>query len=241
MDKLLAQLSRLYLMPDAIPAGQDARGLLPPVSLVSAEGLVRAAVIDFPRLQGGAPDRHWLNLCAVANALQETFGFPAPAVSITGESGYRLWLSLAEAVPEGDLRRFVSMLRERHFPELELALSEQVQLPPALNPGSGKWAAFIHPGMGASFAEEAGLDMEPPAHAQLAFLEGLASIGKAQFLDALVALKQQETGMEAAPAPAPAPAAEGLLLKDATLEDIVRHLHAMHIEPTFRHLLPHRD
>jgi len=28
-----------------------------------------------------------------------------------------------------------------------------------------------------------------------------------------------------------------LLLKDATLEDIVRHLHAKNIEPTFRHLV----
>jgi hypothetical protein len=30
------------------------------------------------------------------------------------------------------------------------------------------------------------------------------------------------------------PAPKGLLLKDATLEDIVRHLHAKNIEPTFR-------
>jgi hypothetical protein len=29
-----------------------------------------------------------------------------------------------------------------------------------------------------------------------------------------------------------------LLLKDATLEDIVRHLHSLGIEPTFRHVLP---
>jgi hypothetical protein len=32
--------------------------------------------------------------------------------------------------------------------------------------------------------------------------------------------------------------AEGLLLKDATLEDIVRFLQAKHIEPTFRFLTP---
>ncbi|WP_229425031.1 hypothetical protein [Massilia sp. Se16.2.3] len=31
---------------------------------------------------------------------------------------------------------------------------------------------------------------------------------------------------------------DSLLLRDATLEDIVRHLHARGIEPTFRHLLP---
>jgi hypothetical protein len=32
-------------------------------------------------------------------------------------------------------------------------------------------------------------------------------------------------------------APEGLLLKDATLEDIVRFLHSKNIEPTFRHLI----
>jgi hypothetical protein len=237
MEKLFAQLLRLYLMPDASAAPRNVHGMVP---LVSGEGLTRAIVIDFPRLQGGALEQHWTDLCAVANALQESFGFPAPAVSITGENGYRLWLSLAEPVPEGDVRRFVSMLRERHFPQLELPLSEQVLLPPAPNPASGKWAAFIHPGMGASFAEEAGLEVEPPAHAQLAFLEGLESIGKAQFFAALVSLKQDDETAEL-PVPAPAPAADGLLLKDATLEDIVRHLHAMNIEPTFRHLLPRRD
>ena len=40
-----------------------------------------------------------------------------------------------------------------------------------------------------------------------------------------------------APVEAPAASAQGLLLKDASLEDIVRHLHAKHIEPTFRHII----
>lgn len=242
MEKLIAQLTRLYLMPDPAPP-TDLAGH-PAVPLVSSEGSTRAVVLDFPRRRQGAPEQHWTELCLVANALQEKFGFPAPAVSITGDSGYRLWLSLAEPVAQGDIRRFVSMLREAHFPELELAPCEQVRLPPSLNPVSGKWAAFIHPGMGASFAEEAGLDMAPPEGAQLAFLEGLASIGKQQFMDALVALKQPEAP-QAPPLPpalaaSAAPAHDGLLLKDATLEDIVRHLHALGIEPTFRHVLPGR-
>lgn len=234
MEKLFAQLSRLYLMPGVSPADHDAEGRVP---LVSSDGLSRAIVIDFPRLRRGEPEQHWENLCAVANAVQTQFGFPAPAVSIDGATGYRLWLSLGEPVPEGDVRRFVSMLRETHFPELELPISEQVQLPPSVNPASGKWAAFIHPGMGASFAEEAGLEVEPPHHAQLAFLEGLQGIDKAQFFEALVSLKQNEPVADA-PVATPAPTVGGLLLKDATLEDIVRHLHAMNIEPTFRHLLP---
>jgi hypothetical protein len=91
------------------------------------------------------------------------------------------------------------------------------------------------------------------------FLEGLDSIDAEQFRQALRKLEPRQ-----APAPAsaraeavstaaldalaepqarsrtaaarPAAQPEGLLLKDATLEDIVRHLHAMNIEPTFRFL-----
>lgn len=242
MEKLIAQLTRLYLMAGlATPEelAQHFQGIHAlSIPLASGDDLTRAIVIDFPRARGGAPDQHWLNLCAVANRLQEAYGFPPPAVSITGANSFQLWLSLDEPVPLGDARRFLSMLREAHFPELDLQASTTVALPPGLNAASGKWAAFIHPGMGASFAEEAGLEMAPPVSAQVAFLEGLESIGKTEFFDALVSMKQSDV---AAPAPqvldVPLPASEGLLLKDATLEDIVRHLHAMNIEPTFRHVL----
>lgn len=235
MDNLNAQLTRLYLMPDAAAhAGA-------PVPLASPDGMTRAIVIEFPPRREAGAEQHWHDLCEVANRLQESFGFPAPAVSITGTQGYRLWLSLAEPVPVGDARRFLAMLRTAHFTELDLQALDAVELPPFLHAASGKWAAFIHPGMGASFAEEAGLEVAPPAAAQLAFLEGLESIGKAQFFEALVSMKQADAPQPAVPLAAESSQKEGLLLKDATLEDIVRHLHAMNIEPTFRHLLPRRD
>lgn len=244
MDKLIAQLTRLYLMPDSANLEELAEHFRGDrtlsVPLASGDGLARAIVIDFPRRRDAGPEQHWSDLCAVANRLQQGFGFPAPAVSITGESGYLLWLSLLDAVPVGDTRRFLAMLRDAHFPELELAALDATVLPPCLNPASGKWAAFIHPGMGASFAEEAGLEMAAPAAAQVAFLEGLDSIGKARFFDALVSMKQADA-LPAPPAQPAAAAADGLLLKDATLEDIVRHLHAQGIEPTFRHVLPRQS
>ncbi|RZA34924.1 MAG: hypothetical protein EOP92_13195 [Lysobacteraceae bacterium] len=241
MEKLIAQLLRLYLMPELATPEELARhfggGQPLAVSLVSGDDLTRAIVIDFARDRHSAPDRHWTDLCAVANRLQEAYGFPPPAVSITGASSFRLWLSLEEAVPLGDARRFLSMLRDAHFPELDLQATTTVELPPCLNAASGRWAAFIHPGMGASFAEEAGLEVSPPVAAQVAFLEGLESIGKAQFFDALVSMKQSDAPPPVAPTVEPV-SKDGLLLKDATLEDIVRHLHAMNIEPTFRHVLP---
>jgi len=242
MEKLIAQLLRLYLLPGTTLPDDMARHFegtrSVPVPLVSSDDLTRAIVIDFTRERHGAPDQHWLELCAVANRLQEAYGFPAPAVSITGASSFRLWLSLEEPIPLGDARRFLSMLRDEHFPELDLQATTQVELPPCLNADTGKWAAFIHPGMGASFAEEAGLEMAPPVAAQLAFLEGLESIGKAQFFDALVSMKQGDAPQPAVSVALEPSPKEGLLLKDATLEDIVRHLHAMNIEPTFRYVLP---
>lgn len=240
MEKLIAQLIRLYLMPSLEAAGLQQHLLgqhTASTPLVSEDGLTRAIVIDFPRA-GDDETRHWAQLCEVANALQEKLDFPAPAVSVTGGNAFRLWLSLREPVPVAHVRRFLSLLRTAYFPELPLHASSVVELPPCLHRETGKWAAFIHPGMGASFAGEAGLEVSPPAAAQLAFLEGLESISPAQFEEAMAAMHRQR---EAAPAPAPVAAPpDGLLLKDATLEDIVRHLHALGIEPTFRHVLPGR-
>ncbi|VXB73284.1 conserved hypothetical protein [Massilia sp. 9I] len=239
MEKMIAQLIRLYLMPGTIvPAALEPQlqgGQTQAVPLVSNEGLTRAIVIDFPRVPGDE-SRHWTQLCEVANALQEKLGFPAPAVSITGGNSFRLWISLLEPVPVADVRRFLSLLRTAYFPELALHADSTVELPPCLHQATGKWAAFIHPGMGASFAGEEGLEMAPPAAAQLAFLEGLESIGTTKLQEAMAAMhRPREAVSTLAPLAAPP---DGLLLKDATLEDIVRHLHALNIEPTFRHMLP---
>jgi hypothetical protein len=202
-------------------------------------------VIPFNKTSEGDEAQHWTRLCAVANALQAQLGLPAPAVSISGANGYGLWLSLETPVAAAQAQEFLGLLRQAYFPDVDLrpdSVSAPIELPPCLNQGTGKWAAFIHPGMGASFAEESGLDMAPPLAGQVAFLEGLQSISEAQFLRALEVLRQSGVAAPEASAPAPGRLAgmDGLLLKDATLEDIVRFLHAKNIEPTFRHLLPDR-
>lgn len=259
MQKLIAELMRLYLPADAPPADVLTLHVLGqqnvPISLTSGDGQTRAMMIPFRKTKGLEGDAHWLRLCEVANTLQETLGLPAPAVSISGGDAYYLWLSLAEPVPADQAQTFLERLRDAYFPEIELdtdAVRAPIALPPCLHPRTGKWAAFIHPGMGASFADEPGLDLAPPPLGQAAFLEGLESIGKEQFEQVFQVLEPAQQAVPAnlpavavAPAPSLAPHAPtpGLLLKDATLEDIVRHLHAMNIEPTFRHLIPppHRD
>jgi hypothetical protein len=288
MEKLIAVLTRLYLAPEAVTREALAQHILGQttlaIKLTTADGLTRALGIPFRKVFGDGETGHWDRLCRVANALQAELGLPAPAVSIDGASGYRLWLSLETPVPADEAQDFLALLRQTWFPETELApdaATAPVYLPPCLNPRSGKWAAFIHPGMGASFAEESGLEMAPPLAAQVGFLEGLGSIDEEQFRQALRKLEQRQAPKpKPAPAPAPvptpaepaiepvmeapgassaassarsqakpraadaaatpAPLADGLLLKDATLEDIVRHLHEMNIEPSFRFLHPQR-
>jgi len=200
---------------------------------------MRTLVIDFHKT---ADEQHWARLCDVANALQTELGLPAPAVSVSGGECYRLWLSLAQPLPEAQAKQFLALLHNAYFEDeqIDFGLS-RVDLPPAQNRATGLWAAFINPSMGGALAEDLGLEMAPPDAAQAAFLEGLVSISAEEYQQALATLQRKHA---AAPAAAPTPnvstaAPEGLLLKDATLEDIVRHLHAMGIEPTFRHVLKH--
>jgi hypothetical protein len=229
MDKLYLELTRLYLPLE----GEHVRGI----------------AIPFRKAAGAGEARHWDDLCAIANALQADYDFPAPAVSVAAAGGYLLWLSLEVTVPVEQAREFVRLLGRAH-PDMALPADEVGMprvLPPHLDASTGTWSAFIHPGMGASFADASGLDMQPPAAGQLGFVDGLERISPDRFQAALAALRQATATITAAAtttppaAPAPQPPAaipDGLLLKDATLEDIVRFLHARHIEPTFRHLIP---
>ena len=227
------------------------------VDLVNDAGLSRVIVIAFDGVANGNGARHWSTLCAVANALQEKLALPAPAVSISGATSYGLWLSVESPIPAAQARRFVELVHRSYFPREEnsdlrppdnAGLSanvdhETAELPPCLHRATGKWAAFIHPGMGGAFSDEPGLEMAPPADAQAAFLAGLNSMTVMQFKHALEVLERGQeatagsAGAQASTVMAASMSIEGLLLKDATLEDIVKFLHAKNIEPTFRHLI----
>jgi len=255
MQKLLSELKRLYLIDGQQyrESGKDGSGDLSQaileqhlrgektiaLDLATPGGLTRVVLIAFDGAAEGKGEQYWSALCEVAHALQATLELPAPAVSISGGNGYGLWLSLETPVPVALAQQFSELLRAAYCPDIACNSAAVAELPPCLHPSSGKWAAFINPGMGASFAEEPALEMAPPLDAQAAFLDGVRSIGAAQFAHALDMLRQKHGAPEKPHLPvrdtAAAPA--GLLLKDATLEDIVRHLHAKNIEPTFRHLI----
>lgn len=246
MEQLISELARLYLPPGTAPEMLAQRllgNVTGAINLVGSDGSTRAMAITFRKTVASGEGQHWSRLCEVANAMQAELGLPAPAVSISGFDGYALWLSSEAPVPAAQAQEFLELLHRAYFPEVELAPDAAfipAELPPCLNQGTGKWAAFIHPGMGSSFAEESGLEMAPPFAGQAALLETVQSISSAQFTHVLATLQQSQSAPPAFSGPALAPCgpSDGLLLKDATLEDIVRHLHSKNIEPTFRHLIP---
>jgi hypothetical protein len=246
MQKLISELTRLYLPDASVPSqtlqqrvlGQSSEA----ISLVTPDAMTRALVIAFDKQADDDGEEHWSLLCQVANALQVELGLPAPAVSISGAHGYRLWLSLEAPTPTATVQALLALLRRAYFPDCAPgtdAPGAPVELPPCLHPGTGKWAAFINPGLGASFAHESGLEMAPPMAGQAALLDHLKSISEAQLVQAMTRLEQLhgEAPVAAEPGPERAPAPQGLLLKDASVEQIVRHLHSMNIEPTLRHLI----
>ena len=246
MQKLISELNRLYLMPGALAPEVLERRFLgqpgDPVSLAGPHGEVRGLVIPFRKVPDGTEGQHWARLCELANVLQSELGLPAPAVSISALDGYGLWLSLQQPVALERAREFLEMLCAAYCPEVLIAtnvVASVVEMPPSLDPVTGKWAAFIHPDLGASFADEAGLEMAPPMAGQAALLEGLKSITPAQLSHAIEKLRPVQANAPTSDAPSVPPSATraGVLLADATLEDIIRHLHSKNIEPTFRHLI----
>lgn len=218
MNKLISQLQRLYFLPDQqgswLAADQPAvLGRLPEEALsgslhgagrlaldpVSPSGLARSLVVEFRR----AAD--WPQVAELYQALQEEFELPAPAISVSGRSGYRLWLSLAEARPLAEIRRFLDALQQHYLAAIPEAgwgthpASPPVPLPlaPALNAATGKWSAFIDPSMGEMFVSEPGLEMAPNPDRQADLLSRIKSIASQDFQRALVKLEGKAALAEA--------------------------------------------
>ena len=218
MNKLHTQLQRLYFLPgqqlNALGAtegnpqadfGPDAiypkGGALAlgstetlAVQLASVDRMVRTLLVRFER----AAD--WALAAQLYAAVQQELELPAPAVSVSGKEGYCLWFSLADPVALESAGNFLQALRETYLHELQpahlsffpdsAALQEAfLNLPPALHSTSGKWSAFIDPGMGSMFVDEPGLGMAPNMDRQADLLVGLKSINTSDFERALLSLK----------------------------------------------------
>lgn len=116
-----------------------------------------------------------------------------------------MWFSLGEPVPVDQVQNFLRFLQQKYlsdlppghltsWPALDGGLPPQLSalpLPPALDASSGKWSAFIEPGLGSMFIEEPGLEMAPNEDRQADLLADLRSIRRDEFLTALKSLAAQ--------------------------------------------------
>ena len=212
MKRLIEELQRLFLWP-----GQEVPGLAPCLAgrgtarleQVDEAGRVRLLVLEFSR--GG----DWEAAARLYGALQQELELPPPALAVSARAGFQLWFSLAVPVPVAEARRFLEGLRCRYLADLvpdrlrDFAGQQgaaPLELVPACDPSSGKWSAFIDPGLGAMFAAEAGLDMAPGLEQQADLLKAFTPVPLADFRRVLDGLAQ--TGAdpgEAGPGAGPRP------------------------------------
>ncbi len=202
MNRLPAEQRRLYLVPNPTSEG---------AALMQAQGRVRALVVEIAQPAG------WEPVAALCHGIQDELALPTPAIAVSGGAGFQVWLSLAEAVPVPDANRFLSALCQRFLSEVpprhiqclpSLLQSEHAPLVPALQGDTGRWSAFVAPGLASMFADEPWLSVPPGAQAQAQLLSRLESISPAD-----LARVQTELGLEPVAIP-PAPHAKSAF--DAT-------------------------
>lgn len=211
MTRLQSALRRLYLLPTS--GSQDTAAEMG--SLVDAGGQVRALVLELAR------PADWAALSAVWTGVQADLALPAPAIAVTGQDGYQLWFSLAQAVPAAQATAFLDALRLRYLGDIKpqrVAMWPQVDTAsplhirharpvPALQPGSGLWSAFIAQDLAPMFSDEPWLDLPPNPDGQCNLLARLASIQPDDLVQALHRLQ---------PASVPGPARPAMQAMQAT-------------------------
>ena len=189
MDKLLSEIARLYFLPDCIPPNEEVlRCIAGEISLkfplVGQDKRVRAMQLHFSR------SSDWSALSDLYQLIVEELELPAPAISVSGEKGFVLWFSLAEAVPLEMAEDFLRALSMKYLVSVPDEFRDYLpsgnrqcsaSVTPALSEISGRWSAFIDPTLGSMFLDEAGLEMAPNRDRQADLLASLKSISLADF------------------------------------------------------------
>lgn len=210
--RLVAELQRLFLrsaatgpaaraVPQALAAGEALR-----LSPLTADGRVAWMVV-------GVDGEHaWAAIAGLYAGVLNDLALPPPAMAVSGDAGYRLWFALAEPVPVAEAAAFLRGLADRYLAAVPPAMQVlcplgevgEASLVPALHPSTGRWSAFIDPGLGGMLAEEPWLDMAPNPDKQADILAGFEAIKPAAFAQALACL-----GPLPAASPTPASPAAG--------------------------------
>lgn len=213
MTRLQSEWQRLYA---AAPANDSSEA----AALLDAQGHVRAMVLEVGR------PADWSALSAVWQGVQADLGLPAPAIAVSGQAGYQLWFSLAQAVPAAQATAFLSGLQARYLPDIapprvgiwpvggntaEHGLRHAAPVP-AAQTDTGNWSAFLAPDLAPVFADTPWLDIPPNLDGQAELLSRLACISASEFESSLLSLCA--TGTRSATEPPTAPACEALTQSD---------------------------
>jgi hypothetical protein len=196
MNRLQAELQRLYLSPAAGAAAADPAGL----HLTGADGQVRSLVLEL------AGPSSWERLNKVWEDVQVELELPAPGIAVSGIDGYQLWFSLAEPVPATQAQDVLSALRQRYLGDVapdRVRMSPSGATPtirgvPPTEAAPGQWSAFVAPDLATLFVEEPWLDLPPSPDAQADLLSRLRSATPADFQRALVRLASAEAATDSA-------------------------------------------
>lgn len=173
MNRLQTEQRRLYLVTDSVADG---------ATLMDAQGRVRALVVEVAQQAG------WEAVAALCQGIQDDLDLPTPAIAVSGGTGFQVWLSLAEPLPVAEAqaflvalcRRFLSQVPARHVHcKPMLHSGTHAPLVPALQSESGRWSAFVAPGLASMFADEPWLDVPPGEDAQAQLLCRLESMSLA--------------------------------------------------------------
>ena len=146
----------------------------------------RALVLEVRRPAG------WDALAAAWQAVQDDWGWPAPAIAVNGRDGFQLWFALAQTVSADEARACVQLLVSRHLAGLPghcvgawsaCETGAVPALPPALVQAD-QWSAFLTPGLAAVFADSPWLDIAPSDDGQADLLASLRPISPAEWVRA---------------------------------------------------------
>ena len=186
MNRLQAELNRLFLPHDSQSECQDPAGEA--IRLIDADGRVRTLVVEVAQQAG------WDGVAALWHGVQDDLDLPAPAVAVSGIDGYQVWFSLSEPVPVAQALDFLESLRLRYLDAIaprHISMKPQANASapwvqharrvPARQGESGRWSAFVAPGLAGMFADEPWLDLAPSPDAQAKLLSRVESIQPAKF------------------------------------------------------------
>ncbi len=216
MNGLFAEFRRLYFLPEQVLRVPDAGNSTVATRLVAKDGVTRTMVLSFER------STDWEYVAKLYQAVHEDLALPVPAVSAAGGQGYQLWFSLADQVSIEQASHFLHLLQRVFLREIKTenltlwpdvgALAGEICLPPECHELTGKWSAFIDPGMGSMFVEEPGLGMAPMMDRQADLLADLECIKADAFARALDLLQAASSP----PEPAAPRLEEGSLQSECT-------------------------